>query len=392
MDDLQQVRLRFAKEIQQLGNIKSTGLIAGLATVSREAFMGPGPWKIMRASEIAQGYRLTPDSDPRHLYENVLVALDARRRLNNGEPLGLLLFLDTLNLSAGDRLLHIGCGVGYYTAVAACALGSQGEVVALEIDPALAARAELNLRPYSTVRFIGTDGTRQHFGAFDAIFVNAGCTRVEPIWLDQLAVGGRLLMPLTVGLPGMTAMGAGSMLLVTRLEGGYVARFTSPVGIFHCEGARSVDGERMLSQALAGGNSSSICRLRRDVHELGPNCWLHTPEVCLESDPARRKTREAVQVRSEILARYIGRYELAPNLVLTISRHSGGLLAQVADRTAVPIYPESEKQFFYKVVDAQITFVTDASGSTSSLVFSQNARDISARRLDESQRRAFTPA
>lgn len=335
----------------------------------------------MRAAEIAQGYRLTPDSDPRHLYENVLVALDERRRLNNGEPLGLLLFLDTLSLSTGERLLHIGCGVGYYTAVAACALGPQGEVVALEIDPALAARAELNLRPYSTVRFIGTDGTRHHFGAFDAIFVNAGCTRVEPIWLDQLAVGGRLLVPLTVGLPGMPTMGAGSMLLVTRREAGYAARFTSPVGIFHCEGARSADGERMLSQAFAGG-TASVCRLRRDVHEPGPNCWLHTPEVCLESDPALKKTREATEVRPEILARYVGRYELAPNVVLTISRHGGSLLAQVADRAAVPIYPESEKQFFYKVVDAQITFVTDASGSATSLMFRQNGRDISARRLD----------
>ena len=68
MEDLEQARVRFAKEIQQLGHIRSTGLIEGLATIPREDFMGPGPWKIMRGAEMAKGYQLTPDSNPRHLY------------------------------------------------------------------------------------------------------------------------------------------------------------------------------------------------------------------------------------------------------------------------------------------------------------------------------------
>ncbi|MGH8289829.1 MAG: DUF3471 domain-containing protein [Steroidobacteraceae bacterium] len=382
MDDIEQARLRFAKEIERLGNIESSGLIAGLASVPREVFMGPGPWKVMRAAEITKGYRLTPDNDPRHLYENVLVALDEPRRLNNGEPLGLLLFLDSLKLSAGERFLHIGCGVGYYTAVAAHALGPQGAAVAVELDPALAARAELNLKPYSTVTVVAADGTRRHFGTFDAIFVNAGCTRVEPLWLNQLAIGGRLLLPLTVPLPGTAALGGGSMLLVTRLETGYTARFTSPVGIFHCEGARSVDEETTLSQAFASGDTAAVCRLRRDAHERGPNCWLHRPEACLESDPAlRRPARVAIPVAQEILAKYVGRYELAPDLVLTISGHDGGLLVQMADRAPVAVYPETEMRFFYKGIDAQITFVTDESGSTTGLVFSKSGRDISARRI-----------
>ena len=185
--------------------------------------------------------------------------------MNNGEPLGLLLFLDSLALSAGDRFLHIGCGVGYYTAIAAQAVGPNGSVVAVEIDAVLAARAELNLRSYETVKVVTNNGALDHFGTFDAIFVNAGCTRAQPVWLDQLTVGGRLLIPLTVGLPTMPRIGAGSMLLVTRGETEYSAKFVSPVGIFHCEGARSAEEEELLTKAFAGGDRGSVCRLRREI-------------------------------------------------------------------------------------------------------------------------------
>src|SRR5580692_6324558 len=287
-EDLKEARMRFAKEIQHQGQIKSTGLIDGLATVPRETFVGPGPWKIMRPADMASGYQLTPDGSPRHLCDNVLVALDERRMLNNGEPLALLLFLDSLTLSAGDRFLHIGCGVGYYTAIAAHAVGPQGSVVAVEIDPTLAARAKLNLQSYETVNVVANNGTLDHLGTFDSIFVNAGRTRPHSIWLDQLAVGGRLLVPLTVGLPTMAGIGAGSMLLVTRGETEYSAKFTSPVGIFHCEGARSTEEEAVLKKAFATGDQQSVHRLRRDKHGLGPNCWLHASTFCLESDPALR--------------------------------------------------------------------------------------------------------
>lgn len=289
VEDLLQARTRFAQEIQRQGKIESGALIEALATVPRENFMGPGPWKIVRAADMAKGYQLTPDDDPRHLCDNVLVALDEQRRLNNGEPVALLRFLDSLTMCAGDRFLHIGCGVGYYTAIATHAIGPQGSVVAVEIDPTLAARAKLNLQSYETVKVLANNGTLDHLGNFDSIFINAGCTRPHAIWLDQLTVGGRLLVPLTVGLPTMPGIGAGSMLLVTRGETEYSAKFTSPVGIFHCEGARSAAEEELLAKAFAGGDRGSVRRLRRDEHGSGPNCWLHAGDFCLESDPALRQ-------------------------------------------------------------------------------------------------------
>jgi len=380
VEDLQQVRMRFAKDIQQQGRIKSTGLIEGLATVPRENFVGPGPWKTMRAAEMAKGYRLTPDGNPRHLYENVLVALDERRMLNNGEPLGLLLFLDSLMLSSGDRFLHIGCGVGYYTAIAAHAVGPHGSVVAVEIDPSLAARAQLNLESYRTVKVVADNGTVNQFGTFDAIFVNAGCTRPQSVWLDQLAIRGRLLVPLTVGLPTMPGIGAGSMLLVTRGETELRARLLSPVGIFHCEGARLAQEEALLGAAFAGGNRQSVCRLRRDAHALGPDCWLHASDYCLESDPALR--RAFVHIEFDVLANYVGRYQFAPNFVLTVTQRDVGLFAQLPRAPELPIHPESERKFFCEAADAQITFVTDGTGRATGLLFQHDGRDLRAQRVE----------
>jgi protein-L-isoaspartate(D-aspartate) O-methyltransferase len=329
---------------------------------------------------MAQGYQLTPDDNPRHLYENVLVALDERRMLNNGEPLALIHFLDSLMLSPGDRLLHIGCGVGYYTAIAAHAVGSHGSVVAVEIDPALAARAQLNLQSYETVKVVTDNGTLDQFGTFDAIFVNAGCTRPQSIWLDQLAVGGRLLVPLTVGIPTMSGIGAGSMLLVTRGESELRATLTSSVGIFHCEGARSAEEETLLAKAFAGGNRQSVCRLRCDGHELGPHCWLHARDYCLESDPALR--REFVHLEPDVLANYVGRYQLAPNFILTVTQRDAALFAQFPKAPELQIYPESEKQFFCEAANAQITFVTDGSGRPTGLVFRHDGRDLNVQRVD----------
>lgn len=378
-EDLQLVRRRFAQEIQQQGQIKSAGLIEGLATVPRENFVGPGPWKIMRTGV----YQLTPDDNPRHLYDNVLVALDERRMLNNGEPQALLSFLDSLTLSAGARFLHIGCGVGYYTAIAAHAVAPHGTAVGVEIDPTLAARAKRNLQSYAAVTVVTNNGTLDHFGTFDAIFVNAGCTRPHAIWLDQLAVGGRLLIPLTVEIPTMPGIGAGSMLLVSRGQTEYSAKFTSSVGIFHCEGARSAEEEGLLANAFAGGNPQSVCRLRLDAHESGPNCWLHASGFCLESNPALRQgPRVLVHIDSATLAKYVGRYQLAPTIVLTLTLRDGGLFAQSPGGPEVPIYPASEKRFFYKAVDAQITFVTDEAGRATGLVLRHGGSEVPAQRID----------
>jgi protein-L-isoaspartate(D-aspartate) O-methyltransferase len=206
--------------------------------------------------------------------------------LNNGEPSSLLRFLDALDLAPGDRFLHIGCGVGYYTAIAAHAVLPNGRVTGVEIDGDLAERARKNLRPYQNVQAIDADGNESVAGVFDAIFVNAGATYILPCWLDQLAEGGRLLVFLTVAFPNdgsaVTAQaGRGHTLLVTRQGNNYAARFVSPVAVFHCAGARSLDNEKRLKEAYERGGHADVRSLRQDEHSENDDCWLHTPAFCL---------------------------------------------------------------------------------------------------------------
>jgi protein-L-isoaspartate(D-aspartate) O-methyltransferase len=152
--------------------------------------------------------------------------------------------------------------------------------VGIELDPQLADQARRNLRHWTNVTVVDGDGSQFVSDPFDAILVNAGATEPLLRWVDQLRIRGRLLVPMTVDLP-IPELGAGHMLLVTRHSGACSARFTSPVGIFHCAGARTPDGVDLLRQAYLRGGHERVRSLRRADHPGGPQCWLHAPRFCL---------------------------------------------------------------------------------------------------------------
>lgn len=84
MSTLATHRQRYAETLRIRSAVRSAALVRAFATVPRERFLGPGPWQIFGTGPF--DYRLTADDDPRHLYHDVLVAIDASRMLNNGQP------------------------------------------------------------------------------------------------------------------------------------------------------------------------------------------------------------------------------------------------------------------------------------------------------------------
>jgi protein-L-isoaspartate(D-aspartate) O-methyltransferase len=77
---LNAARRSYAEELKYVAHIKSDALVRAFAKVPREKFLGAGPWRIMAGQE----YWTTEDDDPKHIYHNVLVAIDPVRQLNNG--------------------------------------------------------------------------------------------------------------------------------------------------------------------------------------------------------------------------------------------------------------------------------------------------------------------
>lgn len=91
--------------------------------------------------------------------------------------------------------------------------------------------------------------------------------------------------------------------------------------------------------------------------------------------------RKEVAVKPEILKAYVGRYELMPGVVFDVSLDGDKLMVQITGQPRIQVYPESETKFFYKVVEAQITFQKDAEGKVTGLALHQGGLDHAAKRI-----------
>lgn len=287
MTDLAQRRRFYAEEIEAVARLRSRTLVEALATVPRERFLGPGPWTVVAETDLTGAgpakMRETADADPARVNHNIAVAIDPARMLFNGQPGTLAPWIDALELAPGGRVLHVGAGLGYYTALMAHCVGSSGRVVAYEADPALAERARANLAgmPWIDVRAEAA-GDRVE-DTFDAILVNAGMTHPPPAWLDALADGGRLILPLTATMAAMGTIGKGFVFVVQRSGETLSARLNGFVAIYSAVGIRDDAINAQLGKAMMSGpqKAQAVTRLRRDSHAAAAECWLHTTGFCL---------------------------------------------------------------------------------------------------------------
>jgi protein-L-isoaspartate(D-aspartate) O-methyltransferase len=282
-DGLDVVRRAFAREIMATAGIEDTRVEAAFAAVRREHFLGPGPWQIV---SWLGGYVPTPSGDPVYLYTDHVVGILPERNLNNGEPSLHARLMPSAAPQEGAHVVHVGAGVGYYTAILATLVGPGGVVTAIEFDSGLAARAAANFAQWPNVQVIQGDGGQVPFDPADVIYVNAGATRPAPFWLDGLKEGGRLILPLTTyhGFPSSECgeiHPRGAVFRIERRGSEFLARWLLGVVTFPCEGARDAASELALSAAFATERWREVTRLYRRDDLPADQCWLRAPGWCL---------------------------------------------------------------------------------------------------------------
>ncbi len=137
---VREARRWFAEELRFVARVSAEEVVEAFATVPRERFVVPPPLRILSPWDM-RSYWTPPDTGPAAVYHDVLIAYDEARWLNNGQPSLWAFLLDKVKVGRGERVLHLGCGMGYYTAILAELGGPEGAVLALEIDAPLAGTA-----------------------------------------------------------------------------------------------------------------------------------------------------------------------------------------------------------------------------------------------------------
>jgi protein-L-isoaspartate(D-aspartate) O-methyltransferase len=236
-----------------------------LSRVQREDFLGPPPWHI----RDHDGYRALPSSDPVVLYQDVLVALDPARAVNNGSPSLHAALVHRLDVKEGEHVVHLGAGSGYYTAILAELVGPSGHVTAVEYDEVLATKAQRALAAYAWVDVRQGNALAWRGDNADAIYVNFALDHPPAGWVGALSARGRLILPFGVpaldeaGRPGKTTARAG-MLLLERNANAIAARFLQAVSFVWAEATETMPGRHEgLMAAFRAGGHRKVRSLRR---------------------------------------------------------------------------------------------------------------------------------
>ncbi|MEK7208915.1 MAG: protein-L-isoaspartate O-methyltransferase [Patescibacteria group bacterium] len=155
---------------------------------------------IIAAFEAIDRLDFLPPSERGQAYLNEPLPIGFGQTIS--QPRTVAFMLEKLAPALGHKILDIGSGSGWQTALLAQLVGSTGKVIGLEVIPELCQLSRQNLARYNflrrgTVELHCQNAAKGFLAAapFDRIISAASAATLPPAWLEQLKIGGRLVAP-----------------------------------------------------------------------------------------------------------------------------------------------------------------------------------------------------
>ncbi len=257
------------------------------ADALREAMIGElRQLNAIRSDQVADAFRTVPRHlfVPGELLERAYAANSSvvTKRDEHGAAISAVsaahiqaTMLEQARLEPGMRVLEIGSG-GYNAALIAELVGETGEVTTVDIDPDVVERARdcLAVAGYDRVNVVLADagGGVPEFAPYDRVIVTVGAWDIPPAWSDQLAEGGRMVVPLRMrGLTRSVAFERDGGHLVSRAY--HLCGFVEMQGAgAHAERLVALEGDK-VSLWVDGDHPVDADRLRDGLHGARVERW-----------------------------------------------------------------------------------------------------------------------
>jgi protein-L-isoaspartate(D-aspartate) O-methyltransferase len=300
-----------------------------------------------------------PDLPPDAAYRDEAIVIkwddDGTPTSSSSQPTIMAIMLDQLGVARGQRILEIGAGTGFNAALLAHVVGPKGRVVSIDLDPEIVARAEENLAAAGClgVTVLSADGARGHpkRAPYDRIIATVGVWDLSPAWHEQLAPGGRLVVPLDL-------RGVQRSVCFERADDHWTSRSARPCGFMRMRGpsagpernyvldketrlmlalpeSRELDTDAVL-EALDTAELEVRTGVTAEQHELfdGFSLWLAIREPrwfgLSEMDPGTRLANAPLRAPDgRVTAGILDDFGLA-----TLSVEGGELVVTGSDRIA----------------------------------------------------------
>ncbi|MDI6916352.1 MAG: protein-L-isoaspartate O-methyltransferase [Thermoplasmatales archaeon] len=150
---------------------------------------------VVKAMENVPRHLFIPENMQKYAYEDCPLEIGFGQTISAPHMVGIM--VESLDVRGGQKILEVGTGLGYHSAVVSSVVGDSGHVYTIERYSGLAEKAKENLKNYKNVEVIVADGSKglKEHAPYDRIFVTCAAPDIPEPLIEQLKGNGKLLIP-----------------------------------------------------------------------------------------------------------------------------------------------------------------------------------------------------